>query len=164
MPTCCTGQTRHGKRRQCILAALRHHNGVRFSDVHAVQDARRTSSIWVRSSLQAYAIRSFSLRSSDFDDVCLRFSRRVIAALFVRVISGLFISVIFDRKEANACPGWRGLCNATRRFFALKPAQCWSRVWGKGHGCGSVQKPHWAKWQRSATDGGALPRQALALT
>lgn len=83
-----------GKRRQCILAALRHHNGV--LDVHAVQDAADELG-WVRwSSLQAYAIRSFSSAVTltlmmcvfRFRGVSLRFSR---ACAF-----GLFISVIFD--------------------------------------------------------------------
>ena len=83
-----------GKRRQCILAALRHHNGV--LDVYAVQDTADEFGLGEVEALQADAIRSFSSAVTRtlmmcvfrFCGVSLRFSR---ACTF-----GLFISVIFD--------------------------------------------------------------------
>ena len=67
-----------GKRRQCILAALRHHNGV--LDVHAVQDAADEFGL---GEVEFFAgvcdSQFFFCGHSDFDDVCLSFSRRVIA-------------------------------------------------------------------------------------
>ena len=69
-----------GKRRQCILAALRHHNGV--LDVHAVQDAADEFGL---GEVEFFAgvcdPQFFFCGHSDFDDVCLSFSRRVIAVL-----------------------------------------------------------------------------------
>ena len=68
------------KRRQCILAALRHHNGV--LDVHAVQDAADEFGL---GEVEFFAglcdPQFFFCGHSDFDDVCLSFSRRVIAVL-----------------------------------------------------------------------------------
>ena len=69
-----------GKRRQCILAALRHHNGV--LDVYAVQDAADEFGL---GEVEFFAgvcdPQFFFCGHSDFDDVCLSFSRRVIAVL-----------------------------------------------------------------------------------
>ena len=69
------------KRRQYILAALRHHNGV--LDVHAVQDAADEFGL---GEVEFFAglcdPQFFFCGHSDFDDVCLSFSRRVIAVLF----------------------------------------------------------------------------------
>gem|GEM_PF-5708248 len=69
-----------GKRRQCILAALRHHNGV--LDVHAVQNAADEFGL---GEVEFFAgvcdPQFFFCGHSDFDDVCLSFSRRVIAVL-----------------------------------------------------------------------------------
>ena len=66
--------------RQCILAALRHHNGV--LDVHAVQDAADEFGL---GEVEFFAgvcdPQFFFCGHSDFDDVCLSFSRRVIAVL-----------------------------------------------------------------------------------
>ena len=69
-----------GKRRQCILAALRHHNGV--LDVHAVQDAADEFGLGEVEFFAGVCDPQFFLCGhSDFDDVCLSFSRRVIAVL-----------------------------------------------------------------------------------
>ena len=67
-----------GKRRQCILAALRHHDGV--LDVHAVQN---TADEFGLGEVEFFAgvcdPQLFFCGHSDFDDVCLSFMRRVIA-------------------------------------------------------------------------------------
>ena len=83
-----------GKRRQCILAALRHHNGV--LDVHAVQDAADEFGLGEVEFFAGVCDPQFSSAVTltlmmcvfRFRGVSLRFSR---ACAF-----GLFISVIFD--------------------------------------------------------------------
>ena len=82
------------KRRQCILAALRHHNGV--LDVHAVQNAADEFGLVRWSSLQAYAIRSFSSAVTLTLMMCVFRFRGVSLRFFRACTFGLFISVIFD--------------------------------------------------------------------
>ena len=84
-----------GKRRQCILAALRHHNGV--LDVHAVQD---TADEFGLGEVEFFAgvcdPQLFFCGHSDFDDVCLSFLRRVIAPTSS---VGLAVKSITERGE-----------------------------------------------------------------
>ena len=83
------------KRRQCILATLRHHNGV--LDIHAVQDAADEFGL---GEMEFFAgvcdPQFFFCGHPDFDDVCLSFSRRVIAPTSS---VGLAVKSITERGE-----------------------------------------------------------------
>jgi len=62
-------------------------------------------------------------------------------------------------------PGWRGLCNATRRI-RTNGAKLEQGL-GKGHGCEAMKAPVGLSSGSAVLrkqDGGALPRQALAPT
>lgn len=85
-----------GKRRQCILAALRHHNSV--LDVHTVQDTADEFGLGEVEFFagQAYAIRSFSSAVTRTLMMCV-FRFRGVSLRFSRACAfGLFISAIFD--------------------------------------------------------------------
>ena len=83
-----------GKRRQCILAALR---TTTVCLTFTPYRTRRTSSDWVRwSSLQAYAIRSFSSAVTLTLMMCVFRFRGVSLRFFFACTFGLFISAIFD--------------------------------------------------------------------
>ena len=120
-----------GKRRQCILAALRHHNGV--LDVHAVQDAADEFGL---GEVEFFAgvcdPQFFFCGHPDFDDVCLSFSRRVIAVLLCVCVPDFSFQPYSTSCENDKCPLRDGEGYVMRHAaFALKPAQRWSRVWGK---------------------------------
>ena len=88
---CCTGR-QGGKRRQCILAALRHQRcALTFTPY---RDAADEFGLGEVEFLQAYAIRSFSSAVTLTLMMCLSFLRRVIAVL--SSACSTFISVIFD--------------------------------------------------------------------
>ena len=114
----------------CILAALRHHNGV--LDVHTVQDAADEFGL---GEVEFFAgvcdPQFFFCGHSDFDDVCLSFSRRVIAVLLcVYVRTFHFNHIRSPVKIENALiPDGRGY---VKRHTAFAPTvRSWSRVWGR---------------------------------
>ena len=150
-----------GKRRQCILAALRHHNGV--LDVHAVQDAADEFGLGeVESFAGVCDPQFFFCGHPDFDDVCLSFLRRIIAVLLcvcVRIFH--FNHIRSPVKIENALiPDGRGY---VKRHAAFAPTvRSWSRVWGRAT-VAKQRKPQWGfqvAAQSATADGGALPRQA----
>ena len=83
-----------GKRRQCILAALRHHNGV--LDVHAVQDAADEFGLGEVEFFAGVCDLQFSSAVTRTLMMCVFRFRGVSLRFFFACTFGLFISAIFD--------------------------------------------------------------------
>ncbi len=92
-----------GDRGQCVLAALRYHYGV--FNIHTVQDAADKCGL---GEVEFFAgvcdPQFFFCGHSDFDDVCLSISRRVIAVLLVRVRSDFSFQSYSTSCENDKCP------------------------------------------------------------
>ena len=82
------------KRCQCILAALRHHDGV--LDVHAVQDAADEFGLGEVEFFAGVCIRSFSSAVTLTLMMCVFRFRGVSLRFFFACLFVLFVSAIFD--------------------------------------------------------------------